>query len=75
MNISKVYDFIPHDLLIAKLAVYGVDNSSFYSYLSNRKQRVKINNSFSDHVTIFLPHASLIGLLLFNIFLTDLLFF
>ena len=55
IDLSKAYDCIPHDLLIAKLAAYGVDNSSLlfiYSYVSNRKQRVKINDSFSEFVSI-----------------------
>ena len=80
MDLSKAYDCIPHDLLIAKLAAYGVDNSSLsfiYSYLSNRKQRVKINDSFSEFVNISLgvPQGSILRPLLFNIFLNDLLLF
>ena len=57
MDLSKAYDCIPHDLIIVKLSAYGVDNFSLffiYNYLSNRKQRVKINDSFSDYVSISL---------------------
>ena len=47
-DISKAFDCLPHELLIAKLVAYGFDKSSLkliYSYLSNRKQRVKLNDT------------------------------
>ena len=49
-DISKAFDCIDHELLIAELNAYGFDNSSptfIYSYSSERKQRTKINSSFS----------------------------
>ena len=49
--VSAYYDSIPHCLLIAKLSAYGVKQESLElvkSYLSERKQRVKINNEYSD---------------------------
>ena len=49
-DLSKVFDCIMHDLLIAKLQTYGFDNDSLNficNYLVDRKQRVKINSSFS----------------------------
>ena len=50
-DLSKAFDCLSHELLIAKLNAYGFDNKSLkliYNYLSNHKQRVKINESFSS---------------------------
>ena len=49
-DLSKAFDCINHELLIAKLEAYGFDNDSLgyiYSYLTHRMQRTKVNNSFS----------------------------
>ena len=49
-DLFKVFDCIPHDLIIAKLAAYGFDNNALkfiHNYLSNRKQTVKVNSAYS----------------------------
>ena len=51
MDLSKAYDCLPHDLLIAKLAAYGMSKESLrllLDYLGNRKQRVKVNSTLSS---------------------------
>ena len=55
MDLSKAFDCIPHDLSIVKLAAYGFEEETLlyiYSYLENRKQRVKTNNINSNSQTI-----------------------
>ena len=56
-DFSKTFDCISHQLLIAKLNVYGVDSNSLYflaSYFQKRKQRRKVNGSYSNFDGIFL---------------------
>ena len=72
MDLSKAFDTIKHDLLIAKLHAYGFEKKSLklvYSYLNNRSHRTKINNDFSSWQELIqgVPQGSVLGLLLFNI--------
>ena len=78
-DLSKAFDCIMHDLLIAKLQAYGFDNDSLNficNYLVDREQRVKINSSFStwSKIEYGVPQGSILGPLLFNINTLDMFF-
>ena len=78
-DLSKAFDCIDHESLIAKLNAYGFDNSSLtfiYSYLSERNQRTKINLSLSCWAQILFGvlQGSILRPLLFNAYICDLFF-
>ena len=80
MDLSKTFDTINHDLLIAKLEAYEFSANAMLfmlSYLKNRSQIVSINSSSSNLVGIIadVPQVSILGPLLFNVFLNDMFYF
>ena len=78
--VAAVFECLPHSLLIAKVHAYGFNETSteyLKDYLSHRKQKIKINKTFSNWTNILrgVPQGSILGPLNFTVFLYDLFLF
>ena len=71
-DLSEAFDCLSHAILIAKLHAYGFDIPALkvlHNYLTNRKQRLTIDSTFSSwqEILFVVPQGSILGPLLFNI--------
>ena len=80
MDLSKAFNCLPLAILLDKLSAYGVSDHSvslLKSYLSNRKQQIKVNSVLSNWADIHkgVPQGSILGPLLFNVSINDIFLF
>ena len=76
VDLKKAFDTIDHDILLKKLSAIGFSSHTigwFKSYLSNRLFRVNSENFYSDpsNITCMVPQGSILGPLLFFIYVND----